>query len=86
MPTSFITAFRLPLYVTIYILLSFNLLWLLEILYRIIYIQSLIIKKTNIMLIIWFLGGVAVAGLLILFISFLADLLDFIWGVFGGGW
>ena len=38
------------------------------------------------MLIIWFLGGVAVAGLLILFISFLADLLDFIWGVSGGGW
>lgn len=38
------------------------------------------------MLILWFLGGVAIAALLILFISFLADLLDFIWGIFGGGW
>ena len=38
------------------------------------------------MLILWFLGGVAIAGLLILFISFLAYLLDFIWGIFGGGW
>ena len=38
------------------------------------------------MLILWFLGGVAVAGLLILFISFLADLVDFVLGILGGGW
>ena len=35
---------------------------------------------------LWFLGGVAVAALLIFFISFLGDLLDFIWGIFFGGW